>query len=85
MRYCDIAIGQTTKKVMDEPGYSKKAKGQASVLLIEVRNDSIGSARDIGSNFGNAQDDDLKDMVWLMDLWIPENNSIVTMACTRKT
>jgi hypothetical protein len=43
--------------------------------------DSVGAARDMASEWGSAEDDDLKDMVWLMDVWVAENNSIVTMAC----
>lgn len=83
MRYCGHRYRADYEKVMDEPGYSKKAKDKLSPTN-RTSYDSIGSARDIGSDFGNAQDDDLKDMVWLMDLWIPENNSIVTMACDQQ-
>jgi len=65
---------------MDEPGYSKKAKDKLKPTT-RSHHDQTGSARDIASDWGSAEDNDLKDMVWLMDVWIAENNSIVTMAC----
>lgn len=80
MRYCGHRYRADFEKVMDEPGYSKKAKEKLRPSNRQTQ-DSVGAVRDIASEHGNAQDDDLKDMVWLMDLWIPENNSIVTMAC----
>jgi len=80
MRYCGHRYRADYEKVMNEPGYSKKAK---ALLRPTQRShhDSTGAARDIASESGSAEDDDLKDMVWLMDIWIAENNSIVTMAC----
>jgi len=80
MRYCGHRYRADYEKVMNEPGYSKKAK---ALLRPTQRShhDSTGAARDIASESGSAEDDDLKDMVWLMDVWIAENNSIVTMAC----
>ena len=80
MRYCGHRYRADYEKVMDEPGYSKKAKDKLRPTSRE-HHDSTGAARDIGSDSGNAADDDLKDMVWLMDVWVAENNSIVTMAC----
>ena len=80
MRYCGHRYRADYEKVMDEPGYSKKAKEKLKPTSREHQ-DSTGAVRDIASEWGGAQDDDLKDMVWLMDLWIAENNSIVTMAC----
>lgn len=80
MRYCGHRYRADYEKVMDEPGYSKKAKDKLKPSTRE-HSESVGAVRDIGSEWGGAQDDDLKDMVWLMDVWIAENNSIATMAC----
>ena len=80
MRYCGHRYRADYEKVMDEPGYSKKVKDKLKPTNRE-HHDSTGAVRDIASEWGSAQDDDLKDMVWLMDVWIAENNSIATMAC----
>ena len=80
MRYCGHRYRADYEKVMDEPGYSKKVRDKLSPTS-RSHHDSTGAARDIASNWGSAEDDDLKDMIWLMDVWIAENNSIVTMAC----
>ncbi len=79
MRYCGHRYRADFEKVMDEPGYSKAAKEK---LYSSHRQhmDSVGATRDIGSDHGQAQDDDLKDMIWLQDVWIAENRSVVTMA-----
>lgn len=79
MRYCGHRYRADFEKVMDEPGYDKAVKDQLHAASRHHQ-DHVDSARDIGSNPGPAEDDDLKDMIWLQDLWIPENNSIVTMA-----
>jgi hypothetical protein len=65
---------------MDEPGYSKAVKSKLKPTSRE-QHDSTGASRDIASEHGQAQDDDLKDMIWLQDVWIAENRSVVTMAC----
>lgn len=83
MRYCGHRYRADYEKVMDEPGYNKKVKDKLRPTARE-HHDSVGAARDIASDWGSAQDDDLKDMVWLMDVWIAENNSIVTMACDQQ-
>lgn len=80
MRYCGHRYRADYEKVMDEPGYHKKVKDKLNPTRRE-QHDSAGAVRDIASESGGAQDDDLKDMVWLQDIWIAENNSIVTMAC----
>lgn len=80
MRYCGHRYRADYEKVMDEPGYSKKVKEKLRPTN-RSHHDSVGSSRDIASEHGGAEDDDLKDMVWLMDVWVAENNSIVTMAC----
>lgn len=80
MRYCGHLYRADYEKVMDEPGYSKKVKDKLQPTSRQ-HHDSVGAARDMASDWGSAEDDDLKDMIWLMDVWIAENNSIVTMAC----
>lgn len=83
MRYCGHRYRADYEKVMDEPGYDKKVKAKLRPTNRQ-HHDSVGAARDIASDWGSAEDDDLKDMVWLMDVWIAENNSIVTMACDQE-
>ena len=80
MRYCGHRYRADYEKVMDEPGYSKKVKEKLKPIQRESQ-DTTGAARDISTEWGSAEDDDMKDMVWLQDIWIAENNSIVTMAC----
>lgn len=80
MRYCGHRYRADYEKVMDEPGYSKAVKDKLKPTNRQ-HHDSVDAARDIASDHGSAQDDDLKDMVWLQDIWIAENNSIATMAC----
>lgn len=79
MRYCGHRYRADFEKVMDEPGYSKKAK-KALKPTSRHQQDTEGAARDVSTGEGWVRDDDLKDMVWLQDIWIAENNSIVTMA-----
>lgn len=83
MRYCGHRYRADYEKVMDEPGYSKKVKEKLKPTTRQ-HHDQTGAARDIASDWGGAEDDDLKDMVWLMDVWIAENNSIATMACDQE-
>lgn len=78
MRYCGHRYRADYEKVMDEPGYSKKVKDKLKPTSREAF-ESAGSTRDIGTD--PAQDDDLKEMIWLQDVWIAENKSIVTMSC----
>jgi hypothetical protein len=76
MRFCGHRYRADYEKVMDEPGYDKKVKEK----LKPTKRDSLGgtdSARDIGVD--DAEDDDLKDMIWLQDVWIAENKTIITM------
>jgi hypothetical protein len=78
MRYCGHRYRADYEKVMDEPGYDKKVKDKLTPTSREAH-DGTGATREIGT--GSAEDDDLKDMVWLQDVWIAENNSIATMPC----
>lgn len=79
MRYCGHRYRADYEKVMDEPGYSKKAKEQLQATKRQSK-DPTGAARDIASGYGSAEDDDLKDMVWLQDIYINEDNTIYTMS-----
>jgi len=83
MRYCGHRYRADYEKVMDEPGYDKKVKDKIRPTSRE-HHDSTGAAREIASDWGSAEDDDLKDMIWLQDIWIAENNSIATMVCDQQ-
>lgn len=80
MRYCGHRYRADYEKVMEEPGYDKNVKAKLKPTSRH-HHDSVEAARDIANSFASAEDDDMKDMIWLMDLWLPENKSIVTMAC----
>ena len=83
MRYCGHRYRADYERLWTNLAIQRKLRTSLSPTNRSAY-DSTGSARDIGSNFWKCSDDDLKDMVWLMDLWIPENNSIVTMACDQE-
>lgn len=76
MRYCGHRYRADYEKVMDEPGFDSKVKDQLKPGGKDQ--DSTATTRDNAS--GDARDDDLKDMIWLQNVWIAENNSIATMA-----
>jgi len=78
MRYCGHRYRADYEKVMDEPGYDKKVKDKLKPTSREAF-DGVGAARDIGT--ASAEDDDLKDMIWIQDVWLAENKSVATMAC----
>lgn len=78
MRFCGHRYRADYEKVMDEPGYNKAVKDKLKPTSREAF-DSTGSTQEIGTD--PAQDNDLKDMIWMQDLWIAENNSVVTMPC----
>lgn len=78
MRFCGHRYRADYEKVMDEPGYDKKVKDKLQPTSRES-SDGTGATREIGID--DADDDDLKDMIWLQDVWIAEDNSIATLAC----
>lgn len=78
MRYCGHRYRADYEKVQDEPGYNKKVKDKIKPTSRQQR-EITEAARDIANN-EEANDDELKDMVWLQDIWIAENNTIATMA-----
>jgi len=80
MRFCGHRYRADFEKVMDEPGYSKEAKKKLSATSRTAK-ETESAARDVSTGDGYVQDDELKDMVWLQDVWIAENNSIATFGC----
>jgi hypothetical protein len=79
MRFCGHRYRADFEKVMDEPGYSKKVK-EKLYATNRLAKETQGSARDIAAGEGVVPDDELKDMIWLQNVWIAENNSIATFA-----
>lgn len=78
MRYCGHIYRADYEKVMDEPGYAKAAKDMLSPTS-KKQADNAEFAQDIATG-GSVDDDELKPMIWLMDLWIAENKSVATFA-----
>jgi hypothetical protein len=78
MRFCGHRYRADYEKVMDEPGYHKEFKAKLKPTSREAL-DTTAAARELGTD--SAEDDDLKDMVWLQDVWIAENKSVSTLAC----
>lgn len=78
MRYCGHRYRADYEKVMEEPGYDKKVK-EKLVPTSKNTTDNPDFARDIAA--GTAVDDDeLKPMIWMQDVWIAENKSVATFA-----
>lgn len=78
MRYCGHRYRADYEKVMDEPGYEKSVKDKLTPTS-KKNAESPEHANDIGS--GHVVDDDeLKPMVWLQNVWVAENQSIATMS-----
>jgi hypothetical protein len=78
MRYAGHRYRADWEKVQDEPGYDKEVVKKLTPTSKNVL-DNADFVRDIAAG-QIVDDDDLKPMVWLQDIWIAENNSIVTMA-----
>lgn len=78
MRYCGHIYRADFEKVMDEPGYSKAAKKHITPTSKNQITDA-DFAQEIATG-GAVDDDELKPMLWLMDLWVAENKSIATFA-----
>jgi hypothetical protein len=79
MRYCGHRYRADFEKVKDEPGYDKKVKAKLTPTR-RGQSETEGSARDVQAGEGWVEDDDLKDMIWLQDIWIAENNTVATLA-----
>ncbi len=78
MRYCGHIYRADFEKVMSEPGYDKAVKEQLSPTSKNEIDDA-DFAQEIATG-GAVDDDELKPMLWLMDLWIAENKSVSTFA-----
>jgi len=78
MRYCGHLYRADFEKVMDEPVYNRAAK---KLLSPTSKNqiDDADFAQEIATG-GAVDDDELKPMLWLMDVWVAENKSIATFA-----
>jgi len=78
MRYCGHRYRADFEKVKSEPGYDKKV--QAKLTPTKKHSiDGSDTTRDIAPGTG-TDDDELKPMIWLQDIWIAENKSVATMA-----
>lgn len=78
MRFCGHRYRADFEKVQAEPGYSKDVKARLTPTS-KTSIDNPDSARDIAAGI-TVDDDELKPMIWLQDLWIAENNTVSTMA-----
>jgi hypothetical protein len=78
MRYCGHRYRADFEKVQSEPGYDKKVVGKLTPTS-KASVDNPDFARDIAAGIA-VDDDELKPMIWLQDLWVAENNTVATMA-----
>jgi len=78
MRYCGHLYRADYEKVKDEPGYDKKVVAKLTPTSKNTT-DNPDYARDIAAGIA-VDDDELKPMVWLQDVWVAENNTVSTMS-----
>jgi len=78
MRYCGHRYRADFDKVKSEPGYDKKVVAKLTPTS-KTATDNEDAARDISSGAA-VDDDELKPMIWLQDVWIAESNTVATMA-----
>lgn len=78
MRFCGHRYRADYEKVMDEPGYDKKVK-EKLVPTSKYSQDNADFARDIAAGT-TVDDDELKPMIWMQDIWLPENQTVSTFA-----
>ena len=78
MRFCGHLYRADYEKVMDEPGYDKKVKAKLTPTS-KNSTDNADFARDIATG-AEVDDDELKPMIWLQDVWVAENKTVSTMA-----
>lgn len=76
MRYCGHRYRADYEKVMDEPGYDKKVKAKLTPTSKNTT-DNPDFARDIAAGIA-VDDDELKPMIWMQDIWVAENKSVAT-------
>ncbi len=82
MRFCGHKYRADFAKVRAEPGYDKAVVKQLTPTSMNSADDP-GYTREIEGGGTEVKDDELKEMIWLQDVWIPENNSIATMSLDR--
>lgn len=79
MRFCGHRYRADFEKVKNELGYDKAVRKELTPSSKNTT-DNPEFTRDIAA--GEAVDDDeLKPMLWLQNVWIPENGTISTFAC----
>ena len=78
MRYCGHRYRADYEKVKSEPGYDKEVLAKLTPTSKNTT-DNPDFARDIAAGIA-VDDDELKPMIWLMDVWVAENNTVSTMA-----
>lgn len=78
MRFCGHRYRADFEKVRKEPGYDKAVVKHLTPTK-RASLDNPDNARDLTAD--TVDDDELKPMLWLMDVWIPENKTIATFAC----
>jgi hypothetical protein len=76
MRYCGHRYRADFEKVKSEPGYDKGVKAK----LTPTTKASVDSPEFVGEVAAAVEDDELKPMIWLQDVWVAENNTVATLA-----
>jgi len=78
MRYCGHRYRADYEKVMSEPGYNKDVLAKLTPTTKQSV-DNPDFARDIAAGAA-VDDDELKPMIWLQNIWVAENNTVATMS-----
>ncbi len=78
MRYCGHRYRADFEKVQEEPGYDKKVVAKLTPTS-KTSIDNSDRAADIAAGI-QVDDDELKPMIWLQDIWVAENNTVATFA-----
>jgi len=76
MRYCGHYYRADLGKLKQESGYNQEVVGKLSPTK-RMTADGVKAAREISSD---AEDDDLKPMTWLANVWVAENKTVATFA-----
>ena len=78
MRYCGHRYRADFEKVKSEPGYDKKVQAKLTPTS-KTSVDNPDFVRDIAAGVA-VDDDELKPMIWLQNIWLAENKTVATMA-----
>jgi hypothetical protein len=79
MRFSGDMYRVAFDKVKGEPAFDRKVVKELTPTSKRTLETTTDLARDIAA--GNAVDDDeLEPMIWLMDIWLPENREVATFA-----